>query len=118
MITNIVVGHFRRVTDLVHLFSLETRLAGRTLIRIIILVVIMIMLIIVTWVCVILILFTLLVAVHFSALSAALMITLLNLILLSVVVISILRIRHNLFFPATRRQLSHKGRVAIKKDNY
>lgn len=115
MLLNLVRLRVRRVTDLVQLIGLETKLAGRTLVRIIILMFVMIVLIIATWIAILVMIFTFLIAFHFSALTAAIIITLLNLILLIAVIIAILRIKENLFFPATRRQLSNT-RSIVKKD--
>jgi uncharacterized membrane protein YqjE len=103
--SNLIHAYVKRITDLVQLAGLEARLAGKTLIQISILIYIVSVLLISTWFCMLLLLFIYLVSLQFTWVVAAFIITILNVALLFVTIFSILKIKRNLFFPATRRQL-------------
>src|SRR5580700_2626450 len=105
VLINLISAYFKRLNDLFHLAELEARLAVKTLVNIIFLSFVLCMLIISAWLCALTMLFVYLVSLHFSLLSAACIITFVNIFLITAIVIVILKIKKNLFFPATRKHL-------------
>jgi hypothetical protein len=107
IITNILIAYFKRLTDLIHLAGLETRLAIKTLITISILLFIIIILLVSTWLCCLLIIFSYLISLHYSWVFSACLLTIFNIVLMAIVFCCILIIKKNLFFPALRRQIKN-----------
>jgi len=105
VVNNITKTFFTLLSDTFSLAKLEMNLARESLGYIVILSLIGISLLSITWLCVIGIIFLLLVSLHFSVLTALLSITLLNIFLLACIITALIRLRRNLHFPATRRQL-------------
>lgn len=117
IITNLVGAYVKRLTDLTQLASLEAKLAVKSLIKIIILVYFLGFVFISTWLCLLLVLFLYLVSLQFSWISAAFIITSLNCIIFFIIIFSIFKLKKNIFFPATRRQIGHV-RGIINKNLY
>lgn len=99
------------VTKIITLIGLEARLAGRSLMSIIILSIIFALLITTTWSCLLIILFLYLIALTWTPLQALIIILSLNLILLIFVASSIAKFKKKLLFPETRRRVKHARRV-------
>lgn len=107
ILSNLLIAYINRLTDLIHLAGLEAKLAVKTLVNIIILIFIMIIFLISTWLCFLFLVFSYLISLHLSWVFSAFILTLLNIILFAVVCLFILKIKKNLFFPATRKQLKN-----------
>jgi hypothetical protein len=105
IIINLISAYFKRLNDLIHLAGLEARLAVSTFVTIIVLFFILFVLSISTWLCILYGLFIFLVALHFTWLFSAAMLILLNLALIVATVSAILKMKNNLFFPATRKYI-------------
>ena len=109
VITNLVLLYIKRVGDLIHLAALEAQLALRTLVMIAVLIFVTGSLLTVCWASLLTCLFFYLVSIQFSYLSASAIIFLINVAALAGIAFLIYKIKDNLFFPATTKQLSHKN---------
>ncbi|MDR3477394.1 MAG: phage holin family protein [Gammaproteobacteria bacterium] len=109
LITNLFQTSFKLVSDTISLANAEAHLAGRSLKEIVILSFFLAALLSTTWFCVIAMIVCYLVSMHFSWLAALSTVTLLNIFLMIVIGIVMLKLKHNLTFPATRRQLQFSG---------
>jgi hypothetical protein len=105
LVTNLFQTSFKLVSDTVSLANAEAHLAGRSLKDIAILSFFLAALLSTTWFCVIALIVCYLVMLHFSWLAALSIVTLFNLVLMVVIGVVMLKLKHNLTFPATRRQL-------------
>lgn len=112
IILNLISAYVKRFADISRLTVLEAKLAGITLIKITILIYIMSLLLFSTWLCILLVLFMYLISLHYSWLFASSLITIVNFVLLILVTFFVLKLKRNLLFEATRRQL------AAIKDNH
>lgn len=108
---------FTLVNELIHLASLESKLAVKSLVKIVALSFIVATLLTSTWLCILALLFVLIIAMHLSSSFALCIITLLNVLLLVMVSILIIRAKDKLFFPATRRQLRFASKVNEESAN-
>lgn len=109
IIKNLAQMYLNRLGNIAQLASLEAQLARKTLATIVFLFLILAFLLISTWMSLLLLLFIYLISLHYSLLFASSVIVGLNIILLLVIVLYLQKIKKNLFFPATRRQLSNLG---------
>jgi uncharacterized membrane protein YqjE len=98
-------------SDLSQLAHLEAKLAKQSLVNLIILALVLGGLLTTTWLCLLGLLVTYLMSIQFSLLAALGIATLLNLILLAIVGLVMLKLKNNLFFPATRRQLNNTKKL-------
>ena len=114
IIKNLIESYIERLGQLSYLASLEARLAGRTLLHITGLLFIAGFLLASIWFSLLLIVFFYLISLYFSALTAAVTIACINILVFAAIVSYIFRIKKNLFFPATRRQISNTE--IVKKD--
>lgn len=105
IIKNIIETCFRLVSDLAQLAKLEAQLAGRSLVKILALSFVIGTFITSTWLC-ILALIVYYLRLEFSWPITLSLVIVLNLFSLGLIVAAIVTIKKNLFFPATRRQLS------------
>ncbi|MHB1949224.1 MAG: hypothetical protein ACYCQI_14040 [Gammaproteobacteria bacterium] len=96
---------FNFVTNLCGLISSEARLAGRSIVMILILAVFLASLLTTTWLCLVAMLFVYLIT-HLSWMASLGVILGLNLLLVLMVGLLIARAKKNLTFPETRSQLS------------
>jgi hypothetical protein len=115
VIKTLIESYIRRLRNLTYLASLEAKLAGRTLIKIIILLIIFGFLLASIWFSLLLVIFIYLVSLHYSWLFASAIITFINIFLSSAVFFYILYIKQYLLFPATRKQISNT--TIVKKDD-
>lgn len=106
VIINLLRAYFKSFSNFGQLISLEARLAGKALNRIIFLVFLISLLLFSTWFSLLVILFLSILSLNFSPLTAAFVILICNLLLLITVFILIKIQRKNLYFSATRRQLA------------
>ena len=107
IITDIFATNFRLVCELTELAKLESKLAGKSLLKIIALSFIIGTFITSTWACIMALIIYYL-HLHFSwplTLTIAILFNLSGLILIMTLII---KYKNNLFFPALRRQLSGK----------
>lgn len=102
---------FSLVGKIVTLIGLEARLAGRSLISIIILSVMFAILLTSTWLCVLAMLFFYLTSLQWTAQLSLLILVLLNIILLIIITLVISKFKRKLLFPHTRRRLNHARQV-------
>jgi uncharacterized membrane protein YqjE len=105
IITNIIQASIKIITGLMHLARLETHLARKSFIIIIVLIFCLGSLLTSTWLSLLVVLFIWLVSMHWSWLFSALIILFLNVVIFTSFLLSILKIKENLLFHATRRQL-------------
>ncbi len=99
------------VAKIISLIGIEARLAGRSLMSIIILSLTFALLITTTWSCLLIMLFLYLVSLTWSAQQALLIILSLNILLLIIIALSIAKFKKKLLFPETRRRIKHARRV-------
>lgn len=111
-IKNIAQTFLKTITDLALLASTEARLAGESIIKIIQLIVIIKILAIITWLSLCGAVAFYVVSLNFSWIVAFLAVAGLNLIALVLAYLMQLKLKKNLYFPATRRQL----RSSVGKD--
>jgi hypothetical protein len=116
IVSTLISLHIKRMTNFIQLATLEAKLTGKTLIRMTILLYVMGFFVLSTWASLLLILFIYLVSLQFSELFAAFIIMLLNLAGLFIIVFSLLRMKQDLLFPATRRQIANVSGLTKKKD--
>lgn len=109
IIKNLAQLYLNKISNLAQLASLEAQLARKTLATLVFLTLILAFLFISTWMSLLLLLFIYLISLHYSLLFASFIIVLLNLLLFIIISLYMSRIKKNLFFPATRRQLSRLG---------
>lgn len=107
-LSQIFLAYVKRTTDLFRLAKLESRLAIKTLVTLIVLALIALIILITCWACVLFLLGLYFISLHFSLLSAAGLVTLINMVMLVAIISWMLIIKKNLFFPALRRQIQHK----------
>ena len=112
VLTSLIRLQIKRFADLTQLASLEAKLAGKSFIRILVLIYIMGFFLLSTWLGLLVILFVWLISLQVSWLMAAFVVTLLNFTTLIIILFTILKMKQNLFFPATRRQIAN---TSIKK---
>ena len=96
---------FKLLSGFKSLVTLEARLAKKSLVTIIILLVLMACLLAATWISLLALIVAALLSIHFSLLSSLALIVLLNIFLILVMGIAVLKLKNNLFFPVTRKQL-------------
>lgn len=106
ILKDLLQAYLKRLSDLSELAGLEAKLAGRTLITLVLLGVLMVFLILSTWFSLLLLLFVFLIYLHCSLILASSIITGLNVVALVILYFSMVKIKKNLYFPATRRQLA------------
>lgn len=104
---NLLLSHAKRLVDLFYLANLEARLAGKTLVSLIVMAVLLLFLLSSTWLSLLFLIFFIFLYFNFSQLFAATIIFLLNLLMIGAIYIYVRIIRKNLTFPATRRQLAN-----------
>ncbi len=114
VIGNLLVAYFEQIVDLARLASLEGELARRTLPQLLVLFFVLGILAISTTLSVFVLLFIGLIALHVSLFVAAVIIVILNFFLLLGVWLLITKLRKNMSFPATRKQLSVTHAKMIK----
>lgn len=102
---------FNLVAKIFNLIGLEARLAGKSLVSIIILSVMVVLLFTTTWICVMLLIFFYLLSLSWTIMESLFIIMTLNLILLIIVAFSINKFKKRLLFPETRRRIRHARKV-------
>ncbi len=105
IIKNVAQSFFKLVIDLKNLAAAEAKLAMQSLVNLIILAVVGLLLAITTWICILAMVVASLVSIHVSWLSSFFVVALLNVLALCIVGLYIVRMKNNLTFQATRRQL-------------
>lgn len=106
ILINLIHAYLNRLCDLVELASLEAKLAVRTFFSLTILFFFLCILFLSSWLCVLVLAYVALTSFHYSPLFAAAAITATNLLLLLLCGGIMWKIKRNLFFPSTRKQLS------------
>ena len=109
ILADLVFSCVKRVSDLVHLAALEAQLALKTLVLIAVLVFLMGSVITALWLSVLTLIFVYLLSLHFSLLSASLVLVTINILVLSLICYVIIKVKTNLFFPGTMEQLGHSS---------
>jgi len=102
----LIQAYLAHLSDMAHLFNLEAKLAVKSLVIIIALAFVMSLLLLSSWLSAMTLLFVVLLDFDFSKLTAATVVTLVNLIVLATLYACTLRLRKNLLFAATRRQIA------------
>ena len=105
IIYNLSQTFFRLVGDITRLARTEAHLAVSSLIRLVLLSLLAGLLLLTTWICILGAVIASLVAIHFSWLTSFLFVTLLNMLLLTTLFLYIKKLKKNLTFQATRKQL-------------
>lgn len=104
-IKSLTQAFFKTVKDTASLAGAEAKLAGKSLINIALLLIVLRALAFLTWISICAVLALYLLSLGYTWLTALAAVTLLNVIAIAVVVVGLLRLKRNLSFPATRRQL-------------
>lgn len=105
IVINLIQNFFKTVKSIGHLASAETQLAKKTLLNIITLWVILRIFLLTTWLSFCGVIALYLTSLGYSLLFALSIICLLNFLVVLSIVLTILKIKTNLSFPATRRQI-------------
>ena len=105
ILENILRSFFKIFSDIGVLAKTEARLAKQSVVGILFLSLLGVALLTTTWLCILGLLVTCLMSLNYSMLISILMVTVLNAVLSLLVCLFILRLKNNLFFRATRRQL-------------
>lgn len=106
IVRNLFQGYYDYIADVIELAKLETQLAIRSIIIIAILGFISFVLTISAWVCLLTVEYWVLITYGFKPLSASIIVFFTNFIFLAVCGISILILKRNLNFTATRKHLT------------
>lgn len=116
VLIDLVQASIRRFVNVIELASLEAKLAVRTLFNLTILFFVLTILLISTWLSLLVFAFFYFISLGFSSLAAAGIIALINVCLLMICCFTMWKMKRNLFFPSTRKQLGyHHGQS--KKTN-
>ena len=102
---NIFLAYIKRLSDIAQLASLEARLAARTLFCLISLFFVLFILVTASWFSILFLICSYTLSLGYSLFFSATILCGLNLLLLAIIAIAIIRIKRNLFFPATRREI-------------
>jgi|GEM_PF-4922356 len=105
IITNLSQTFFKLVGDVTRLACTEAQLAASSLVHISLLYLLIGFLSVTTWSCILGIIIASLVSIHFSWVASFSIVTLLNILLLIIAFLAITRMKKNLTFEATRKQL-------------
>lgn len=103
-----LVSLFSNITTLV---SIEARLAGKSILSIVVLSLFLASLLTTMWICILALAFVYLVSLHISIMISLTILLLSNLILFCIIVLIIARKRNKLLFPMTRQQLRSISRI-------
>jgi hypothetical protein len=114
---HLIQAYLNRLSDIMHLASLEARLALKTLVSLTLLFFFLFILLLSSWLSVMMLLFVTLLSWHYSLIFSAAIITVLNLSLLIIGTLYSLKLKRNLFFPATRKHI-YLISVANKDGNH
>ena len=106
ILKNLAQTYLKRAHDLKKLATLEAQLATKTVFSLIFIVIILGALGFSFWLCILLFLFVFLLWLGYSSLLAASVLTLINFVMITAIYLYSIRIKKNLYFSATRRQLS------------
>lgn len=106
VIKNLLRAYLKKINALTQLATLEAQLAGQTLVTMVLLIFVMLFLLISTWLSFLVLLFCSLLWCHLSSLTASAIILAVNIIVSLSIYLYMRKIKKNLFFPATRKQLS------------
>lgn len=101
---------FKYVSDLVLLATLEAQLAKKSLLHICVLVLIAFILVFTVWLGIFVLMIVSLMALGLALLPSLGIVIGINILLLAIIVFSIFRLKSNLYFPSTRKQLSFKSK--------
>jgi len=104
---DIFQNFFKLLGDLRKLANLEAQLARKSLVKIIILSFFLATIFTATWLCILGLIVATLMAYGFNLITAISIVTLINIFIIAVSVICILKLKNDLSFHATRRQLKH-----------
>lgn len=110
----VVPSLFRFSIGFVHSFSSEFRIAGKSIVSLLIFLVVFGILLTTTWICLLSLLFVYLTSLAWTALHALLLLLLINIVLVGIILIAILRLKRNLTFPETRQLFQ----AVIHPDDY
>ncbi|MDR3492586.1 MAG: phage holin family protein [Gammaproteobacteria bacterium] len=105
IIYNLSQTFFRLVSDITQLARAEAHLAVSSLVHLVLLYLLAGLLLLTTWICLLGAVIASLVAIHLSWLTSFLFVTLLNILLLITLFLYIKKMKKNLTFQATRKQL-------------
>lgn len=106
-IINVIIGtYFKLISDVFKIFNLESLLAKKSLIKIIILALFAGVILFSTWLSLLGLLLIYLIQLHYGWIISMSAIALLNILILLIIVFIIMRLKNNLSFSATRRQIS------------
>lgn len=106
-IKTLIQANIKRVKDIKQLATLEARLAGQTLTKIMALAIMIVLLLFATWLCVLFGVFIAILSAHYSPLTAVACMILLNILACFICVTIIKTSKKDLTFAATRKQLQH-----------
>jgi hypothetical protein len=98
-------AYYHYITGILHLAKLEARLAINSVILLTILFFVLLALAFSFWISILVVGFCYLIALHFSLLSAALLISASNLFLICLTIFIMHRAKKNLYFTATRKHI-------------
>jgi Putative Actinobacterial Holin-X, holin superfamily III len=102
---HLLQAYLKRLGDIIQLASLEARLAIKTLFSLAALFFILFILLSSSWLCVLFLLCVFIQSLGYSLVFSAVLITSLNIILLALCSLIMWRLKQNLFFPATRKEI-------------
>lgn len=107
VIIKLIQAHLKRLSDILHLASLEAKLAVKTSFSLAALFFIVCILLTSSWLSLLFLLCSFILSLGYSLLFSALVIASLNILLLIISCLIIWKLKQNLFFPATRKEIHH-----------
>lgn len=117
LVNNWARTFFKLLSDMAQLVSLEAQLAKRSLVTIVILLIVLACLLMTTWMSLLALIVAFFLYLHFTLVTSVLIIVLLNIFLIIGVYAFILKLKEDLFFPVTRRQLRLSNFIKKKEPN-
>jgi uncharacterized membrane protein YqjE len=105
ILENIFRSFFKIFSDLGSLAKTEARLAKQSMISIFFLAIALVTILTTTWLCLLALIVAYLISLKFSLLFSLLVVTVLNILIVVLICLVMLRLKNDLFFKATRKQL-------------
>jgi uncharacterized membrane protein YqjE len=105
ILENIFRSFFKIFSDIGSLAKTEARLAKQSMISIFFLAIVLVTILTTTWVCLLALIVAYLIYLKLSLLFSLLVVTVLNILIVALICSVMLRLKNDLFFRATRKQL-------------
>jgi len=105
IVSNIIQTYFKTIKDTAHLMGIEAKFAAKNLLSIFILSILFQSFLIISWICLCGLLLIYFMSLEWGVLYSLFIVTLINFISVIIIGVSLLKLKKNVAFAATRRQL-------------